>query len=119
LSTSIQILTANAPETRYKFCKIRENRARDTPLGRLYSTFDQISVKISVLGSYTLIVAPMGVKKSQHTCTSNIMSVLQMHGSMKNLEKTPGGGLSTIPSPTQKANINNAKSAIKVGLGVY
>jgi len=25
--------------------------------------FDQVSVKISVLGSYTLIVAPMGVKK--------------------------------------------------------
>ena len=24
--------------------------------------FDQISIKISVLGSYTLIVAPMGVK---------------------------------------------------------
>jgi len=35
---------------------------------------------------------------------------------MKNFEKTPGGGLSTIPSPTQKANIYNAKSAINVGV---
>jgi len=35
---------------------------------------------------------------------------------MKNLEKTPGGGLFTIPSHTQKADIYNAKSAIKVGV---
>jgi len=44
------------------------------------------------------------------------MSVMQMHGSMKNLEKTPGGGISTIPSHTQKAGIYNEKSAIKVGV---
>ena len=51
------------PKNRYKFCKIRENRARDTRLRSVYIPhFDQISVKISVLGSYTLIVAPMGVK---------------------------------------------------------
>ena len=38
-----------------------ENRSRDTPLWSVYIRyFDQISVKISVLGSYTLIVAPMG-----------------------------------------------------------
>jgi len=35
---------------------------------------------------------------------------------MKNLEKTPGSGLSTIPSSTQKADIYKAKSAIKVGV---
>jgi len=36
------------PKTRYKFCKIRENRA---PLRGVYIPhFDQISVKISVLG---------------------------------------------------------------------
>jgi len=41
----------NVPKTRYKFCKIRENRARDTPLRRVYIPhFDQISVKVSVLG---------------------------------------------------------------------
>jgi len=32
------------------------------PCGCFIPHFDQISVKISVLGSYTLIVAPMGVK---------------------------------------------------------
>jgi len=40
-----------------------ENRASDTPLrGAYIPHFDQISVKISVLGSYILIIAPMGVK---------------------------------------------------------
>ena len=35
----------------------------DTPLRGIYIPhFDKISVKISVWGSYTLIVAPMGVK---------------------------------------------------------
>jgi len=42
------------------FC---ENRTRDTPLRGVYIPhFDQISVKISVFGSYTPIVAPIGVK---------------------------------------------------------
>jgi len=41
-----------------------ENRARDTPLRGVYIPhFDQISVKISVLGSYTLIVAPIYMVK--------------------------------------------------------
>ena len=40
-----------------------ENRARDTPLWGVYIPhFHQISVKISVWGSYTLIIAPIGVK---------------------------------------------------------
>ena len=35
----------------YKFCKFYENRARGTPLRGVYIPhFDQISVKISVLG---------------------------------------------------------------------
>ena len=39
------------PEMRYKFCKFYENRARDTPLRGVYIPhFDQISLKISVLG---------------------------------------------------------------------
>jgi len=39
------------PKTSYKLCKIRENRARDTPLQGVYiAHFDQISVKTSVLG---------------------------------------------------------------------
>jgi len=47
----------------YKLCKFCENRARDMPLQGIYIPhFYQISVKISVLGSYTLTVAPMGVK---------------------------------------------------------
>jgi len=51
------------PETGYKLCKFLENRARDMPLQGVYILhFDQISVKISVLGWYTLIVVPMGVK---------------------------------------------------------
>ena len=49
---------------RYKLCKFRENHARDTPLQSVYiPKFGKISVKFSVIsGSYTLIVAPMGVK---------------------------------------------------------
>jgi len=51
LSSSNEALTANAPETRYKFCKFCENHARNTPLWGVYIThFGQISVKISVLG---------------------------------------------------------------------
>jgi len=53
------------PEMGYKLwgCKFCENRARDMPLRGVYIPhFDQISVKNSVLGSYTLIVAPMGLK---------------------------------------------------------
>ena len=47
----------------YKLCKFRENRARDMPLRGVYTpNFGKISVKNSVLGSYTLIVAPMGMK---------------------------------------------------------
>ena len=47
----------------YKICKFCENRARDTPLRGVYiPDFGQIWVKISILGSYTLVVAPMGVK---------------------------------------------------------
>jgi len=43
--------------------QICENCARDTPLRGIYiAHFDQISAKISVLGSYTLTVAPVGMK---------------------------------------------------------
>ena len=41
------------PETRYKLCKFCDNCARDTPLRGVYIPhFDQISLKISVLGVY-------------------------------------------------------------------
>jgi len=44
----------------YKLCKVSENRARDAPLRGVYIPhFGKICVKISVLGSYTLVVAPM------------------------------------------------------------
>jgi len=47
----------------YKLCKFCENRTRDTPLWGVYIPhFCEISVKTSILGSYTLVVAPMGVK---------------------------------------------------------
>jgi len=47
----------------YKRCKFDENRARDTPLrGVCIPRFDQISVKFEFWGSYTLIVAPIGMK---------------------------------------------------------
>jgi len=49
------------PKSRYKFCHICENDARDMALWGVYIPYvDQISVKFSVLGSYTLIVAPIG-----------------------------------------------------------
>jgi len=49
------------PETGYKLCNFYENRATGTPLGGIYIPhFYQISVKILVLGSYTLTVALMG-----------------------------------------------------------
>jgi len=39
------------PDTGYSLCKFCDNRARDTPLLGVYIPhFDQISVKISVLG---------------------------------------------------------------------
>jgi len=48
---------------RYELCKFRENRATDTSLKGVYiPNFGKISVKISVFGVYTLIVAPMRVK---------------------------------------------------------
>jgi len=51
------------PKMGYRLCKFFENCARATPLWGIYIPhFDQISLKISVLWSYTLIVAPMGVK---------------------------------------------------------
>jgi len=43
--------------------EFRENRARDAPLPGIYiPNFGKTSVKISVWGSYTLIIAPIGVK---------------------------------------------------------
>jgi len=53
------------PETMHKICKFCENRATDmdTPLRGVYiPRFGQISVKFQLSRSYTLIVAPMGVK---------------------------------------------------------
>ena len=49
--TTKELLTYLLTKTRYKFCKIRENCARDTPLRGVYIPhFNQISVKTSVLG---------------------------------------------------------------------
>ena len=49
-------------ETRNKVCKFRENRAGLRPCGGLYSEIWSNFSKIFSFGSYTLIVAPMGVK---------------------------------------------------------
>jgi len=47
----------------FKLCKFCENHARYTPLRGVYIPhFGQIWVKIQFWGSYTLVVAPMGVK---------------------------------------------------------
>jgi len=48
----------------HKFCKFRENCARDDPMWSVYiPKFGHILVKVfSFGGSYTLIVAPIGVK---------------------------------------------------------
>jgi len=61
LSKSNEILTAKASRNVVQTLLIFENRGRDTPLQGVYIPhFDQISVKVLVLGSYTLIVAPIG-----------------------------------------------------------
>jgi len=47
----------------YKLWKFRVNRARDTHLRGVYiPNYGKISVKIQLWGSYTLIVAPIGMK---------------------------------------------------------
>jgi len=69
----------------FKLCKFCETRAKDTPLRALRGVyiphFDQISVKISVLGSYTLIVAPMGVKFDVEEGTSHPPRQISPHRS--------------------------------------
>jgi len=50
--------------------------AQEMPLRGVYIPhFDQISVKISVWGSYTLMVAPMGVKFGMEEGTFGLSSV--------------------------------------------
>jgi len=68
------------PETGYKLCKFCDNHGRDTLLRGVYILhFDQISVKISVLGSYTLIVAPMGVKYGTEERTKGLLLRAKFH----------------------------------------
>jgi len=51
------------PEIGYKLCKFGENCARDTPLRAfIFHILVKSQQKFQFLGSYTLIVAPMGVK---------------------------------------------------------
>jgi len=46
-----------------QICKFCENLARDTPCGAfIFHVLSNLSKKIQFLGSYTLVVAPMGVK---------------------------------------------------------
>jgi len=55
----------------YKLCKFCANRGRDTPLWGVYIPhFGEIRVKISVLGSYILVIAPMVVKFGTEEGTS-------------------------------------------------
>ena len=75
LSKSIQMLTVNAPEMGYKFCKFCENRARDTPCGVfIFHILVKSEYKFQFLGSYTLVVEPMGVKFGMEEGTSNSAS---------------------------------------------
>jgi len=63
--------TANASGNAVQILQVCQNHARDTPLRGIYIPhFDEILVKISVLGSYALIVAPMGVKFGTEEGTS-------------------------------------------------
>ena len=48
---------------RYKLCKFCENRARVRPCGAfIFHILVKSEYKFQFLGSYTLVVAPMGVK---------------------------------------------------------
>ena len=68
------------PETGYKLRKLCKNRARNTPVWGVYIPhFDQISAKISVLGSYHLIVAPMGVKFGMEEGTEDPLLHAKFH----------------------------------------
>ena len=64
----------------YELCKFYENCARCTPLRGVYIPhFDQIRVKISVLGSYTLTIAPMGVKFGREEGTFGPLPQAKFH----------------------------------------
>jgi len=61
------------PETWYKICKFRENRARDTPLRGIYiPKFSKISVKISVLEVLYPYRCTDGVKFGMEEWTSSM-----------------------------------------------
>jgi len=66
----------------YKFC---ENRARDTALRGIYTPhFYQMSVKISVLGSYTRIIAPP-CQISPHQCIVSSLGEKPQNRPLSNL----------------------------------
>ena len=51
------------PETGYKLCKFCENRARDTPMwGFIFHILIKSQSKFQFWCSYTLTIAPIGVK---------------------------------------------------------
>jgi len=59
------------PEMRYRLQILRKLRKGYAPTWRFIPKLGQISVKFSVLGSYTLIVALIGVKfgaEDPHRC---------------------------------------------------
>ena len=91
------------PEMRYKLCKFCENCARDTPLrGAYIPHFDQISVKISVLGSYTLIIVPMWVKFGVEEGTFGPLLLAEFHPNRCN--ESPVRGEKPQNQPLSKLN---------------
>jgi len=76
------------PKTLYKFCKTCENRARNTPLlGVFIPHFDQIAVKISVLGDlYPYRCTDGGeISPPRHISPPSVQSVAR-GGGAKNLK---------------------------------
>jgi len=95
------------PETRYKFCKIRENCARDMTLWGVYIPhFDQISVKIPVLGVLYPIVAPMGRNMACRRGPPSSMPNFTPIGAMCH----PCGAKKTQNQPL--SNLNNRRFAL-------
>jgi len=75
----------------YKLYKFYENRARDTPLRGVYIPhFDQISVKISVLGVLCPYCCTNGVKFGMEEGTFGSLLHAKFHPSRRNVSPMRG-----------------------------
>jgi len=76
--------------------------------------FDQISVKISVLGTYTLIVSPMGVKFGVEEGTFGFLLHAKFHPHRCNASPMRG----EKPQNRPLSNLNNRRFALRAMLPV-